>query len=141
MRTRKRIRVENGEFPLSSMVDIVFLLLIYFIVTQKPIVEETLINAQLPTKPDTIIEEPSFPIKIDVLKEDGDLYRVMGNEWRKKDLFNYLQTLADNDPEQAIIISCGDNAQHQKLIELLDACSKAELTNLNIVNKDTLSKF
>ena len=140
MRTRKRIRVENGEFPLSSMVDIVFLLLIYFIVTQKPIVDETLLNVQLPTGPDNTIKEPSFPIKIDVFKEDGDFYRVMGNAWKKKELFNYLQSLAGDDPEQPIIINCGDNAQHKKLIELLDACSKAELTNLNIVNHDPLSK-
>ena len=41
---RKRIEVAEAEVPMSSMIDIVFLLLIYFILTQKPIIDETLLS-------------------------------------------------------------------------------------------------
>ena len=39
----------EAEVPLSSMIDIVFLLLMYFIATQKPIIEETLLGVNLPS--------------------------------------------------------------------------------------------
>jgi hypothetical protein len=39
-----------------------------------------------------------------------------------------------------VIINCGPNAVHKKLIRLLDACAEAGLSKLNIVN-DPSVKF
>ncbi len=40
-RKRKRELSSQDSTPISAMIDIVFLLLIYFILTQKPIIEDT----------------------------------------------------------------------------------------------------
>ncbi|NCU27823.1 biopolymer transporter ExbD, partial [Candidatus Nomurabacteria bacterium] len=40
--------MRDAEVPLSAMIDVVFLLLIYFIVSQKPIVEDTHLAIDLP---------------------------------------------------------------------------------------------
>ena len=133
MRNRKKRLSGSNEMSMASMIDVVFLLLIYFIVTQKPIIEETLMSSKLPNG--TPSETTGFPLTIDVFQEDGDFYRVMNRPWKAKELFTYLQTISENDPEQAIIINCGTKAKHSKLIKLLDACSEAELGNLNIVNQ------
>ena len=63
----------DASFPLSSMIDVVFLLLIFFLVTQKPITEEVMINVELPA-PDmsTLAADPLIPITIDVDKYSRD---------------------------------------------------------------------
>lgn len=43
-RKRKRELSSQDSTPISAMIDIVFLLLIYFILTQKPIIEDTRLN-------------------------------------------------------------------------------------------------
>ena len=63
----------DASFPLSSMIDVVFLLLIFFLVTQKPVTEEVMINVELPA-PDmsTVAADPLIPITIDVDKYSRD---------------------------------------------------------------------
>ncbi len=135
MRKRKRVQNKDGEMPLSAMIDVVFLLLIYFIVTQVPILEETLLEAELPNGPSVAV--PGTPFVIDVFEEKGDFYRVEGTPLRKKALFAYLKTIGRNDPDLTIVINCGSNAEHEKRIHLLDACADAKLTKLNIVNDES----
>ena len=135
MRMRKKRADAPKEMPMATMIDVVFLLLIYFIVTQKPIIEETLVHSNLPHGLPS--ETIGYPLTIDVFKEKGDFYRVMNHSWKPKALFEYLKTISANDPEQPIIINCGSKAKHQKLIKLLDACAAADLTNLNVVNDES----
>ena len=137
MRKRRRISADGESFPLSTMVDVVFLLLIYFIVTQKPIVEETLLNTDLPAGSSEQHKFVNMPFTIDVFREKGDFYRVMGAPLRGARLFAYLKDIGKNDSEQTILINCGGNARHQKLVKLLDACAEARLRNLNIINDES----
>ena len=140
MRQRKRITEKpSGEMPMSAMIDIVFLILVYFIVTQTPIVEETLIKTQLPGPPPKIKTPPldPNPIRIDVFKEKGDFYRLNGRGYKNEFIFNHLKEIAERNPEQQILINCGSNAKHEKLVKLLDACAEVELTNLNIIQDES----
>lgn len=143
MRDRKRIVKEKTEVPLSSMIDVVFLLLIYFIVVQKPIIETTLLKSDLPSgsRSPQKIESPEI-LKIDVVRQpqkDGhDYYRMFNKWWQADLLFAQLEKKAENNKEMTVIINCGPNAKHHKLVSLLDACAKAELENLNIVNDESI---
>ena len=143
MRERRRIKPEQSEIPISSMIDVVFLLLIYFLVVQKPIIENTFLQADLPdpSRSHNTVKNPDF-LRIDVVKQpmhDGhDYYRMNDRWWRDGILFAHLEKTARDNPEKTIIINCGPNARHQKLVTLLDACAKARLTNLNIVNDATI---
>ena len=136
MRKRKRASEKPDKMPVSTMIDVVFLILIYFIVTQKPILEETMIKTKLPGPPDEIIDPPidPNPMRIDVFKESGDFYRLNGRAYKKEFIFNYLKDVAESNPEQQILINCGSNAKHEKLVKLLDVCAEVKLENLNIVN-------
>ena len=134
MRTKKGKRGgAEAEVPLSSMIDVVFLLLIYFIVTQKPILTNTFLQVDMPTRRGSAIEMTA-PLVVDVRKADGEDYSLMGNRIGKEQLFEYLGALAKNDPEQLVIVNCGPNAKHQKLISLLDGCAAIGLTKLSVVN-------
>lgn len=137
---KRKQQVEEAEVPLSSMIDVVFLLLIYFIVTQKPIIENTLLGVNLPSpNPGPPPKEKPQIFTVDVMKlrnpqKSPMYYHVNGSPWHIDDLREYLMQVAENDPEQTVIINCGPNAQHIKLIQLLDACAEAGLKQLNIVN-------
>lgn len=134
MKTRRRIGSGSAEMSMSSMVDVVFLLLIYFIVTQKPIIAETLLEADLPSgATPKNVKEVSL-LRIDVDRGNDDRYKVNGVTWKATQLFPYLKSVADNDRSQTVVIDCGAYARHGKLVKLLDACAKAGLTNLNITD-------
>ena len=144
MKSRRRIEVKKAEIPISSMIDVVFLLLIYFLVVQKPIIEETMLKAALPGRSTSESpREPNF-VKIDVVKHKKinghNFYRMNGNWWKDDRLFSALKKMAESSKDTTVIINCGPNAKHEKLISLLDACAVAELKNINIVN-DSSIKF
>ena len=51
-------------------------------------------------------------------------------------LQNYLKIVADNSKETTIVLNCGPNADHKKLIKILDLCNSLGLTELNLLNAD-----
>ena len=153
---RKR-KMDEAEMQMSSMIDVVFLLLIYFIVTQKPIIDETLLSCDLPTPGGKPPKTPPTMLTVEVVKmfpnpsnssavtkKDLNYYYLNKRRWKFKDpnatndLRRQLIAIAENDPEQTIIINCGPNAVHQKLVQILDACSEAGLTKLNVVNDESI---
>ncbi len=152
---RKRIKIGDAEIPMSAMIDVVFLLLIYFIVTQKPIVEETLLSCNLPSPGGAPPDKPPTFLTIHVkrmypnpgndqaiLQKDLNLYRLdntvlkFNNPSASVDLKRRLIEMGKIDAEQTVIINCGPNASHQKLVQLLDACAVAGLKTLNLVNDE-----
>lgn len=130
----------ESEMPLSAMIDIVFLLLMYFISTQKPIIEETLLGVNLPAPgaASKASNQKNMLLKVDVMNlpvaGGDDIYHMNGKAWYFKDLVTMLVEAGKNDPDTTVLINCGPNAKHQKLIRLLDACAEAKLSKLNIVN-------
>ena len=155
MAKRKRMKTDEAEVPLSSMIDVVFLLLIYFIVTQKPIVEETLLSCDLPSPGGKPPKNPPTMLTIDVVRfypnptnnpaidaKDMNYYYLNKRRWRfnapnaSNDLRRQLIAIAKNDKDQTVIINCGPNAAHQKLVQILDACAEAGLKKLNVVDDD-----
>jgi len=127
--------------PLSSMIDIVFLLLIYFIVTQKLIVEDTLLGASMPggkTDATPPPPRPLFTVDIDLVNQadparDRETYVVNHRRCAFDDLRGQLLGLGQLNADTTIILRCGPNAPHQKLVRVLDACAEAGLTNLNLI--------
>ena len=154
----------DASCPLSSMIDVVFLLLIFFLVTQKPITEEVMINVELPA-PDmsTIAADPLIPITIDVDKYsrdniDGIDARLAAlsdrddpNEVLKDERLYYsfngsapmevsrlrerLAAVAAADANSTIIIKCDPNVKYRKLIRVLDLCSELGLNSRQLVDK------
>lgn len=141
-RTRRKRKVEDAAVPLSAMIDIVFLLLIYFIVTQKPIIEDTLLGVNLPAPGSSKSNKPVQLFTIDVMKVKGgegdNVYYLNGRPWYFNDLKDTLVETAKTDPDITVIINCDPNAKHKKLIRLLDACNQAGLTKLNLLNDPTI---
>ncbi len=127
---------EEAAVPLSAMIDVVFLLLIYFIITQKPIIEDVFLTADLPApNPAPPSEPPPPPFKIDVIEGQGatavDQYRIDGRTMSLKEIEARLQA---TPRETTVIISCDPNGIHKKLVNLLDILQYLKFTKLNLVD-------
>jgi biopolymer transport protein ExbD len=141
----------KSEISMSSMIDVVFLLLIYFVVTSKPIISETLYETNLPGGPDTK-EKPEEKKKnnsiyfeigaYEIFKEDpqkdSEYFIFNRNLWKLSDLSKVIEENFQDNENLGLIINCGPNAKHQKLIKLLDACNKAGVSNINIINDESV---
>ena len=141
---RRKPNAEEAEVPLSAMIDVVFLLLIYFIVTQKPIIEETLLSCDLPSPGGSPPKEKPTLLTVEAIRFYKNLPATAPKELRtyylnqiKMDIDQVkeqLRAIAQENPEQTVIINCGPNAAHQKLVQILDVCAEVGLKNLNVVN-------
>ena len=135
---KRKINSESaGEPPMSSMIDVVFLLLIYFVVTQKPIISEAHLAVNLPSpnaeQPPTD-QDPPIEIRIRIRP---DSYTLQG---RKIDLGALRIELASygakEDVKYSVVIETHIFSRNQQLVNVLDACSASTLKNLNILTLD-----
>lgn len=153
----------DASFPLSSMIDVVFLLLIFFLVTQKPVTEEVMINVELPA-PDmsTVAADPLIPITIDVdkysrdnideidarlaalsdrddpnevLKDERLYYSFNGSAPMEVARLRERLAAVAADANSTIIIKCDPNVKYRKLIRVLDLCSELGLNSRQLVDK------
>ncbi len=120
------------EVPMSSMIDVVFLLLIFFIVTYHEEVIETNLAIDRPAATTAITEAPIQLIEIQV--HPGYYQFRDGRATSLEDVIDQLALFIKYDPDQTAIIKVSKNAKHEELIRLLDHCNRIGLTKFNIVS-------
>lgn len=120
---------------MSAMIDVVFLLLVYFVLTKKPDIPEVHMAINLPspnpaTQPD---EPPPTTLEIHVLA--GERYMLQGTKQVSlQALENYLLDFAAFGTDQTVMIKVEPEAREAALVNVLDRCSKANLSNLNVLS-------
>ena len=125
MSTRKKHN-EKGQFSLSAMIDVVFLLLLFFVATS--VSERT--EAYLSVNNPGIAGEPGPPpMEAEVHPSE---YRFMGRAMTLDKLEDQLMAMTASNTEMAVFIKVNPSASEGELLDLLDRCSKVSLTNLNI---------
>ncbi len=130
---------QTVEMQMGPMIDMVFLLLVFFMVTARPIKQEADIGLTLPG---TVAQEEAVDIPDEqkiLIEPDG---QVVLNELRidspgDSDLPNLVATLtrfkktADmNKTEALVTIDAHDAVAHQRIVDVLNACAKAEITGV-----------
>ncbi len=166
---RKKVKIDNSvsaSVPLSSMIDIVFLLLIYFITTQKEVINDVHLQLDLPdptaagssAKASDILEIGVFYDPADNFDKINEqmarakteaerkayekrlqvFYSYRGARLEFSNVVEQLKNIRELNPDTTIMINCGPNAKHQKLIKLLDLCDELGLRKLNLVNDDSI---
>lgn len=132
-RKKRVIDSEAAEPPMSSMIDVVFLLLIYFVVTQKEIIPEAHLAVNLPgppTKEQQKDEKPPTVIDVRVLSNE---YQFMNIPIKLSTLREKLEQFGSDDSGYTVVIKTDVYAKNERLVNVLDACKKANLNQLNIV--------
>jgi biopolymer transport protein ExbD len=123
------------EIPMSSMIDVVFLLLIYFIVTFKEEIPEAhlAVNLPSPSAPPPTETEPPPLLEIEV--QPGE-YRLRKKTLTLETIRRTLATLAETDPDLTVIIQVSQRAKTRNLVTILDVCKGVGLENLNVVTME-----
>ncbi len=132
--TKKGRRVDSMvQVPIASMIDVVFLLLIYFILTQKEEIAEAHLAVNLPTPgaPPPDQKEPPKVIEIDIHAGQAYLQKVPRSPERIREILTELGKL---DPNQTVMIRTKLNAKSGELVQILDICAGAGLTKLNLLS-------
>ncbi|MCM8525203.1 MAG: biopolymer transporter ExbD [Lentisphaeraceae bacterium] len=117
---------ERCEVPIAAIIDIVFLLLVYFIVTSTHVVDEAYVQVNLPGP------GPSNPIEsmdVYVLK---DHYELMGKKYSLEEMDNYLSQISQIMEDIPVNIKISKQAEHQKLVRLLDSLNKVKVTRFSL---------
>jgi len=119
---------EEDELEMTPMIDVVFLLLIFFIFATKFPKQEGKLEASLPAK----AQGASKPKTIVIVEiTDNGKLLVNGQDYTADQLSALLQKLSDLDPEQPVVIKGQPNARHQRVVDALNACAKANITRIS----------
>jgi len=119
------------EINMTAMCDVVFQLLIYLILTAKPMLVATELEISRPqAQPDT----PPSPIPMVEIMIFKDDYTLCGKRVTTNGLEKTLHHLAGMDKSQTVIVKCAPDSAHEKLIDVLDLCSSAKLPNVSVLS-------
>ena len=127
MNLRQRVG-EEPEINVISMVDIVLVLLLFFMVTSS-FVHQSHLSMELPKAQQATAGEPKTPITID-LSAAGQV-RMNKQVVPMADLAGQLKALAAKDPERVIVLRADKNTTQQYVIDVLDAAQEAGLTRIS----------
>ena len=121
------------EVNLTSLIDVVLLLLIFFMVSTS-FVKQSQINISLPqAESSAIVEEP--PEQIDIMITATGTYLVNGRELinnRPETIRNALQKISAGDNRLPLTISADANGKHQHVVTAMDVAGRLGFTQISI---------
>jgi biopolymer transport protein ExbD len=133
-RSRKNQGGDEGEVDMTPMLDIVFIMLIFFIVTATFLDETGIDLTQPPPPPDDINTPPSNNPAITVYVDSRDACAVDGRSTGCDRVILAVERLLAEKPNAAVILRMDEQASHKNLIMLKDGLDQGGLqTKIEIV--------
>lgn len=119
---------------LAPMIDIVFLLLIFFIVTWQFTRSETELDVSVPTAQEGADpERQRGEIVINILG-DGAI-RIEGTSVDLSQLLEKLSSIASQFENQPVRIRGDGGVEYQRIVEVIDTCQKAGIWNISFATQ------
>ncbi len=127
-----RVR-EEPEVNLTSLIDVVLLLLIFFMVSTS-FVKQSQISISLPQAESAAVVE-EFPEQLDIMITEQGTYLVNGRELinsRAETIRNALQKVSGGNTNLPLTISADANARHQHVVTAMDVAGKLGFVKISI---------
>lgn len=138
MQFRSVHKAESGGFQLAPMIDIMFLLLSFFIANQLFSRWEKEIDIKLPTA-DTGEMPKRLPgeVILNITAEGGIV--VNNKPYAVEELKAMLKRLAETFPGQPVLLRGDEAADFKHVIRVLDVCRQVDIWNISFATtmKDT----
>ena len=134
-----RKQQDNPQLDMTPMIDVVFELIIFFVVTikQEDIFSKLNCNRPAPSPPTaTEKQEEDINVNIEIGRRyDGSpngviLYNT--REVKRAELDQHLREIARTKKSTPIIVKCDDRSPHKALVDVLDICYKNELFSVSV---------
>ncbi|MBC7556369.1 MAG: biopolymer transporter ExbD [Chryseobacterium sp.] len=119
MELKRRNRI-NAEFSMASMTDIIFLLLIFFMITSSAI-SQSAIDVKLP-KADATTSSAQDPATV-TITEAGKYY-IKDKEIPKENLENYLVNTLKSKATPTFTIRADGNTKHKDVVFVMEIAEK-----------------
>lgn len=121
------------EVNLTSLIDVVLLLLIFFMVSTS-FVKQSQIQLRLPEAESAVVVE-EIPDQLDIMITETGTYLVNGRELinsRPETIRNALQKVSGGDNSLPLTISADANAKHQHVVTAMDIAGRLGFVQISI---------
>jgi len=121
------------DVNLTSLIDVVLLLLIFFMVSTS-FVKESKITINLPQADNSVMVEET-PGQINIMITETGTYLVNGRELinsRPETLRNAIQKVSGGNSNLPLTISADANATHQKVVTAMDVAGRLGFVQISI---------
>ena len=132
MKLNLRAKTEP-EVNLTSLIDVVLLLLIFFMVSTS-FVKQSQISIRLPEADSQAVAE-EMPESLDIMITEQGTYLVNGRELvnsRPETIRNALQKVSGGETSLPLTISADANARHQHVVTAMDVAGRLGFTKISI---------
>lgn len=119
---------EEAAIDMTPMLDIVFIMLIFFIVTTS-FVKEAGVDILKPTAT-TAIQKPKANIFVGI-NEQGEIYMVK-RKINKDAVRSTIENMLLENPESSVVIQADMRSNSGILLDVIDAAKKAGVQNVSV---------
>ena len=126
---------ENPALDMTPMIDVVFELIIFFVVTIKQEDVFSKLNVNRPAPATGKAEESNdTTVNIEIGKGRNANGVIVYNkrETKRTELDGYLRDVSRTSKKTPIIIKCSEDSPHKALVDVLDICYRNELFSVSI---------
>ena len=139
MNFRKNIQEPASGFQMAPMVDVMFLLLIFFMVASIYAQWENRVGIKVP-KVDTGVNAKRLPDEIIVNIDEEGKFFINNVEQSVKQLHEILEEVAEvfaKNPNQipSVIIRADAKTDHEHVMEVMDVCRKTGITQISFATQ------
>ena len=139
MKFKCNSRPRAPQLALTSMLDVIFLLLCFFVTTSVFSQWENEISIKLPSA--TTSDEPDrLPGEIIVNLSKSGKISVNGKLLALPDLKTRLARISKFYPGQPVIIRADKDVRYEALVELIDTCRSADVWNFSLATDGEKAK-
>ena len=125
---KKKAQEEAGEIDLTPMLDVVFILLIFFIVTSV-FVTEAGIEVIKPEA--STVEDTSGDLILIAIGPSGDIW-IDGDQIDPRYIRSRFELRLADAPNSAIVIQADQNADNEQVMLILEAARDANIEDVSI---------
>lgn len=130
-----REKKHNVEVNLTPLIDVVFLLLIFFMVSTS-FTRETQIELELPKANVEPLEIKIDSLEISIDKEGRYFVNKKALVNKSIDtLKRAISTVLENNPDISVILSADANTPYQSVVTAMDATSQLGISNLKMATQ------
>jgi len=132
MNSRSKTEETGDVINLSSMIDVMFILIIFFLVTTTFKEEEIdhMVNLPVDARNQALTESAGKLVKVNV-RESG-AYVLMGKQVTEEQLTEWMRAEAEKDPDVKVLIRADQDVKHLYVANVLSICGHVGVPRANI---------
>jgi biopolymer transport protein ExbD len=129
MNFRRQAEPQVFGFMIAPMVDILLVVLVFFIVTWNFALTENELDVRVPSATKANEPQPYVGQVVINVKSDGSIV-VNRQPKTGSELLDQLKKLSQLYPDQAVIVRGDEAVDYKHIVEVLDICRQADIWNV-----------